>query len=96
MPVSDAAGKEIRECIERSGEGIVAKPPSVVRIGSGKRSLRAIEGERAGRIRIVKDIQARIAVPTSETDLVGAYRVGEGLIDVAGGVDASERRRQAG
>src|ERR1700685_2736288 len=82
---SDAKGQEVREGVERAGQRIAAKAPAVGGVCGGKWPLRTIEREPARRIRIIKHIQAGIAVIATEAELVGAHSVGEGLIDVAGG-----------
>ena len=84
--------RKSESALSEPARGLLPKPQ--VSFGlARKRPLRAIESERAGRIRIIKYIEARIAVIAAETELVRAHRVSESLIDVAGGVDASERRR---
>ena len=86
--------KEIRERVERCLRWRELPKPQVS-VGSAVANGPCVPSKVnvPGAFGIIKHVQARIAVITAETELVGAHRVSEGLIDVAGGVDASERRR---
>jgi hypothetical protein len=95
MSNADAEGQEVGQRIDGRVGGTGGRTgsrdlPGITGAGGGEGSLRAIEGEGPGGIRIVKHVQAGAAVFTSETELVGAHGVSEGLIDMARGVDASE------